>query len=128
MHAPSDGGSIAKFIEDVFDLPKLAWLPDELAGTRAGLAPADANRYTSDLTDALDIDKLRRDDRWFPRRDAIIPAPSVPPAMSCASLGIRPLTSPAAVPRGFETTGFYAGNPSAATSLRAVPRHSDTND
>jgi phospholipase C len=127
VHAPSDGGSIAKFIEEVFDLPKLASLPDELTGTRRGLAPSDANPYTGDLTDALDIDKLRRDDRWSAPRSAIIPNPSVPPLMSCATLGIRPLNSPASLPQGFETAGWYALNP-VPSFLRAVPRHSDTND
>jgi phospholipase C len=128
VHAPSNGGSIAKFIEDVFGLPKLAGLPDELAGTRVGLAPADANPYISDLTDSLDIEKLFRGSSWF-EPSAIIPSPSVPPAMSCSSLRIRPIESPASLPHGFETAGFYAGNPSTAAGYRrAVPPHDDSND
>jgi hypothetical protein len=129
VHDASDSGSIAKFIEDVFDLPSLASLPDEAAGVRAGLAPADVNRYTGDLTGALDFDRLRRNDPSSLWSQTIVPSPSVPPAMSCRSLGITPLTSPGSAPPGFETAGWYAGHTlSAAAHLRAAPRHSDAGD
>jgi phospholipase C len=129
VHDASDAGSIAKFIEDVFDLPPLASLPEEAAGVRDGLAPADVNPYTGDLIGALDLERLWRNDPSRPWSETLVPSPSVPPAMSCASLGIVPLSSPGSVPKGFETAGWYAGHTSSAAAVRrSAPRHSDAGD
>jgi phospholipase C len=103
----SDAGSVSKFIEAVFGLPTLASLPDEAQGVAAGLPPADANPATSNITDALDPNKLNGTTAPNPASLATIPAPSVPPSMSCATLGITPLASPASVPSGFHTAGSY---------------------
>lgn len=118
VHEPSDSGSIAKFIEDVFALPTLASLPDEAAGVASGLPPADINPYTGDLMNALDLDKLMRN---VPGPSAYIPSPSVPPAMNCASLGITPVTS-APLPAGFETAGWYEDHTPAGLRRRAARR------
>lgn len=128
VHDASDGGSIAKFIEDVFELPRLGSLPDEAAGVAAGLAPADLNPYTGDLMGALDFDKLMGSASLGPAVSPIIPAPSVPPKMSCASLRLTPLTSPGAIPAGFETAGWYADHTPPALRRRAARRHSDAGD
>lgn len=120
----SDVGSILKFIEEVFQLPTLASLPDELTGTTAGLAPLDANSATSDLSQALDITKLMGNPN--PASLAQIPGPAVPPAMSCSSLGLTPITPPATPPPTFETAGYYSStNPQAA---KQVPQVNDDND
>jgi phospholipase C len=125
VHEPSDPGSIAKFIEDVFELPTLSSLPDEAAGVAAGLAPADSNPYTGDLMNALDFDKLMSN---APAVSPYIPAPSVPPAMNCASLGLTPVTSPASLPAGFETAGWYEDHSPPALRRRFARRHRDTGD
>jgi len=105
VHDPSDSGSVVKFIEAVFGLPTLASLPDEAAGVGAGLAPADANAAIGDLTGALDINKLNGSAAPIPASAAMISSPSVPPAMSCTSLGLTPVASPASVPTGYLTAG-----------------------
>jgi hypothetical protein len=122
VHDVSDAGSVVKFIEDVFSLPTLASLPDEAAGVSAGLAPADANALTADLTGALDSGKLIGSTASNPPGLAEIPAPAVPPAMSCATLGITPITSPAALPTGFETAGFYENQKLTGTSAMRLPK------
>jgi phospholipase C len=127
VNDPSDGGSVSKFIEDVFALPKLASLPDEAAGVAAGLAPEDANSAISDLTGALDIDKLAGSAPLISGSVATIPGPAVPPAMNCGSLGITPIASPATPPPGFVTQGGYV-SASPADRLRRLPQPNDDAD
>jgi len=105
VHDMSDAGSVSKFIEAVFALPTLASLPNEVAGESAGLAPADANAAIGDLTGALDINKLNGSAAPIAASMAMISSPAVPPAMSCSSLGLTPVPSPASIPRGYLTTG-----------------------
>jgi len=105
VHDMSDAGSVSKFIEAVFALPTLASLPNEVAGESTGLAPADANAAIGDLTGALDINKLNGSAAPIAASTAMISAPAVPPAMSCLSLGLTPIASPASVPKGYLTTG-----------------------
>lgn len=119
VHDLADHGSVSKFIETVFGLPTFASLPNEQAGVRAGLPPADADPNTSDLTDALDQAKLAGAAPPNPPSMAEIPAPSSPPHMSCATLGITPIPAPAPLPSGFQTAGYYLhesllGDPTAA--------------
>jgi phospholipase C len=124
VHDASDAGSIAKFIEDVFELPTLGSLPDEAAGVAANLPPADLNPYTTDLLNAFDFAKLAGN---FTGPSPIIHQPSVPPTIGCASLGITPLTSPATLPAGFETAGWYADHPLPARR-HAARQHRDAGD
>jgi hypothetical protein len=128
VHDQSDAGSVSKFIEDVFALPTFASLPDEAAGVKAGLAPADANALVSDLTGALDPLKLNGLSAPNPASLAMIPAPSVPPAMSCSSLGMTPIPAPAPVPAGFETTGFFEVQAVTAGKARLAPTPNDDGD
>ncbi len=107
VHDQADHGSVSKFIETVFGLPTLASLPDEARGVGAGLAPADADPNTSDLTDALDFGKLAGNVPLLPASLATIGAPSVPPTMNCASLAITPVQAPAPLPAGYQTAGGY---------------------
>jgi len=128
VHDESDAGSVSKFIEAVFALPTLASLPNEAAGVSAGLAPADANSLVSDLTGALDSSKLAGSTAVNPAGLAIIPAPSVPPAMSCKSLGMTPVTSPAALPAGFQTSGYYEHQTLTGASTIRQPVPNDDGD
>jgi hypothetical protein len=123
----SDAGSVSKFIEDVFGLPTLASLPDEAAGVAAGVAPADANGAVSDLTGALDINKLSGSSSLNPPALAMIPGPAVPPAMNCSSLGITPIGSPATPPPGFTTQGGYISE-APADRARSLPQPNDDGD
>jgi phospholipase C len=125
VHDQSDAGSVSKFIELAFGLPSFASLPDELPGVTAGLAPSDGNAAIGDLTGALDAAKLSGSPN--PASLATIPAPSVPPAMSCSSLALRPLPSPASVPAGFLTQGAYMSS-SAAPSVARMPLPNDDGD
>jgi phospholipase C len=125
----SDAGSVSKFIETVFSLPTLASLPDEAAGVAAGLAPEDANSAISDLTGALDINKLNGSAAPISAATATIPNPSSPPTMNCASLGITPLASPATVPAGFLTAGAYSNITLTGTaSVRRIAPPKPIND
>jgi phospholipase C len=128
VHDESDAGSVSKFIEDVFDLPTLASLPDEAAGVSAGVAPADANAFVSDLTGALDTAKLTGTAPLNPAGLATIPAPSSPPAMSCATLGMTPISSPAALPAGFETSGYYEHQTLSGAATIHLPKPPDDGD
>jgi phospholipase C len=123
VHDPSDSGSVSKFIEDAFGLPTLASLPDEAAGVSAGLAPEDANGAISDLTGALDINKLNGSAAPIPASAAMISSPSVPPAMSCTSLGLTPVASPTSVPAGYLSAGAQEDITltGAAGSTRSLP-------
>ncbi len=120
VHDQSDAGSVSRFIEDVFGLPTFGSLPDETAGTNAGLFTADANNAIGDLTGALDVGKLSGSSGNSPSL-AIIPSPAVPPTMNCASLGMTPIASPASVPPGFMTQGAYVRlTPASELRLPAV--------
>jgi phospholipase C len=129
VHDNSNAGSVSKFIETVFSLPTFASLPDEAQGVSAGLAPADANAAISDLTGALDPNKLSGKTPVNPASSAMISAPSVPPAMSCATLGITPIPSPTSLPSGFMTAGAYLhASLSGATGIVRLPDHRDDGD
>ncbi len=109
VHDFADHGSVSKLIESVFGLPTFASLPDEAKGVSVGLSPADGDTQTSNLFDALDESKLRGGGTNPPRL-AEITSPSVPPNMSCSSLGITPIPSPTSLPSqygSYETAGWY---------------------
>ncbi|MGB6644828.1 MAG: alkaline phosphatase family protein [Candidatus Cybelea sp.] len=106
VHDFADHGSVSKLIEAVFDVPTFSSLPDEAKGVSEGLSPADGDRATSNLFDALDERKLHGGSTNPPSL-AEIPSPSVPPNMSCSSLGITPIPSPTSLPAGYETAGWY---------------------
>jgi len=118
VHHLADHGSVSKFIEAVFGLPKTASLPDEAAGVKANLAPADDDSATSDLFEALDESKLEGNG-LNPPKLAEISSPGVPPSMSCATLGVTPIPAPTSLPNGYATAGYYLhqsleGSPLAA--------------
>jgi phospholipase C len=120
----SDAGSVSKFIEEVFQLPSLASLPDNAAGVNAGLFTADANGAISDLTGALDPAKLNGSG-VNPPGLATISAPASPPTMSCSTLGITPVASPASIPAGFVTQGATYSTSSASALRMPAPDDSD---
>ena len=130
VHDPSNTGSVSKFIEAVFALPTLASLPDEAAGVTAGLAPADANAAIGDLTGALELGRLNGSLQPLPASYATIASPSVPPSMSCATLGLTPIGSPAAIPNGFFTAGAYVSGASGAPAgrVRSIKKPDDDGD
>jgi phospholipase C len=128
VHDASDAGSVSKFIETVFGLPNFASLPDEAKGVADGATTADANSAVSDLTDALDPNKLAGLTAPNSATKAIIQSPTVTPGMSCASLGITPIASPTSLPAGFMTLGGYTHQSlTGGTSIR-IPVKNDTDD
>jgi phospholipase C len=106
VHDFADHGSVSKLIEAVFGVPTFSSLPNEAKGVAEGLSPADGDHATSDLFDALDESKLQGHG-INPPSLAEISSPSVPPNMSCSSLGITPIPSPTSLPAGYETAGWY---------------------
>lgn len=106
VHDFADHGSVSKMIEAIFGVPKFSSLPDEAKGVSMGLSPADGNTATSNLFDALDEHKLRGG-ALNPSTLAEIHSPSSPPHMSCSTLGITPIQSPASLPPMYETAGYY---------------------
>ena len=128
VHDSADHGSVSKFIEAIFDLPTFGSLPDEAKGVKVGLSPADGDSATSNLFDALDERKLRGGG-LNPPSLAEISSPSIPPKMSCSTLGITPIPSPTSLPAGYETAGFYL-HQQLAGSRHAVmlPKHRDDGD
>lgn len=129
VHDFADHGSVSKFIEGVFGLPTFASLPDERLGTKDGLAPADADSSTSDLTDALDPNKLYGWTPPNPRSMAIIPMPGVPAKMNCNTLGITPIPAPAPLPKGYETAGWYLAQQLEGNSVyKQLPPPKDDGD
>lgn len=95
MNDYSDTASIAKFIENVFNLPRLGSLPIE--SKVAPYGPGDVNPEISDLADAFDYYRLNGIKPPIPAARALIPAGEVgafPPRMNCKSLGITPLAIP----------------------------------
>jgi phospholipase C len=95
VHDYSDTASIAKFIELLFSLPAMANLPDEKTVKPYG--PRDDNPALSDLADAFDLNRIYQSVGPLPASMAEVPDSQVgkfPPAMSCSSLGIKPLSIP----------------------------------
>ncbi|MGP6159514.1 MAG: phospholipase C [Vulcanimicrobiaceae bacterium] len=99
VHDYNDGASIPKFIETVFGLPALGSLPDEKPYEPEG--PRDINSRIGDLTGALDIGKLSGGTPLNPASLATIPGPTVPPAMTCATLGLTPSPTLPGPPAGY---------------------------
>jgi hypothetical protein len=129
VHDNANAGSVSKFIETVFSLPTFASLPDEAQGVSVGLAPADANAAISDLTDALDPGKLSGTTPVNSASSATITAPSVPPSMNCATLGITPIPSPTSLPAGFMTSGAYLhASLSGEAGIARLPDRRDDGD
>ncbi|HTA53646.1 MAG TPA: alkaline phosphatase family protein [Candidatus Acidoferrales bacterium] len=128
VHDAADHGSVSKFIEAIFGLPTFGSLPDEAKGVKVGLSPADGDSATSNLFDALDERKLRGGG-LNPPSLAEISSPSIPPKMSCSTLGITPIPSPTSLPAGYETAGFYL-HQQLTGSRHAVmlPKHRDDGD
>jgi len=48
--------------------------------------------------------------------------------MSCSSLGLTPVTSPAAVPAGFQTSGAYLSKEGTAVHMQLQPAPNDDAD
>jgi phospholipase C len=128
VHDLADHGSVSKFIEEVFGLPTFASLPNEAKGVAAGLAPADADSATSDLTDALDADKLQHRAAENPPSMAIIPNPGIPPHMSCATLGITPIPAPAPLPANYQTAGSYLHQQLNGNAVAPLAKRNDDDD
>jgi phospholipase C len=128
VHDLADHGSVSKLIEEIFGEPTFSSLPDEAKGVSVGLSPADGDRATSDLFDALDARKLRGGSPNPPSL-ALVSSPNVPPKMSCSTLGITPIPSPTSLPTGYETAGYYL-HQQLAGSRHAVrlPSRRDDND
>lgn len=125
VHDIADHGSVSKLIENVFKLPKLGSLPNEAQGVSLGLGPADGDKSTSDLLDALDVNKLEGSG-VNPPSLAEISSPSSPPSMSCSTLGIIPIPSPTSLPPGYETAGWYlAQQLQGAHGVRVLQRRDD---
>lgn len=127
VHSWADHGSVTKLIEAVFGVPSMASLPDEAAGVKAGLAPADGNKGVSNLFDALDERKLRGGSPNPPSL-AEIQNPAVPPTMSCSTLGLTPVTSPASLPNGYETAGYYLRQTLNGSRKAVAPSRRDDGD
>lgn len=100
-HDLADHTSFAKMLSKIFDTKPLASLPDEAPYLPEG--PRDTNAALSDLLSALDPERLSGTKQPIPKSAAIIDNIGVPPAMSCATLGIRPDAIPGAdkPPAGF---------------------------
>lgn len=128
VHDFADHGSVSKMIEAIFGLPTFGSLPDEAKGVSVGLSPADGDRATSNLFDALDERKLRGGG-MNPPSLAEISSPNSPPSMSCSTLGITPIPAPTSLPPGYETAGYYL-HQQLVGSHKAVrlPARRDDND
>ncbi|HYL27550.1 MAG TPA: alkaline phosphatase family protein, partial [Candidatus Nitrosotalea sp.] len=128
VHDFADHGSVSKLIEAIFGMPTFGSLPDEAKGVTMGLAPADMDRATSNLFDALDERKLHGG-APNPPSLAEIAAPNSPPSMNCSTLGITPISSPASLPSGYATAGWYLAQ-QLMGSRHAVrlPQRRDDND
>jgi phospholipase C len=105
VHDAGDTASIVKFAETVFGLPALSSLPEEQPYMPEG--PRDGNAAITDLLGAFDPARLAGTAPPIPASSAEIPDATVnafPPAMSCRSLGIAPVTlpnAPSTPPPGF---------------------------
>jgi phospholipase C len=100
-HDLADQTSFSKMVSKVFDTRPLGSLPDE--APYLPLGPRDTNPALSDLLSALDPERLSGTKLPIPASAAIVDDISVPPHMSCASLGIKPDVIPGAdkPPAGF---------------------------
>jgi phospholipase C len=128
VHDLADHGSVSKFIEAIFGVPEFAQLPDEADGVKQGLSPADGDRATSDLFDALDSYKLQGNG-LNPPSLAEITSPGVPPSMSCSTLGITPIPAPTSLPAGYATAGYYLHQQLEGTQKPVMlPRRNDDGD
>ncbi len=128
VHDFADHGSVSKLIEAIFGLPTFSSLPDEAKGVSVGLSPADGDRATSDLFDALDARKLQGGSPNPPSL-AVVSSPSVPPKMSCSTLGLTPIPSPTSLPNAYETAGYYLHQQLAGSRRAArLPTRRDDND
>jgi phospholipase C len=129
VHDFADHGSVSKLIENIFGLPEFAQLPDEAKGVKEGLSPADGDRETSDLFDALDENKLRGGGSLNPPSLAEIHSPSVPPNMSCSTLGITPIPAPTSLPAQYATAGYYLHQELKGSNHAVIlPRRRDDGD
>jgi phospholipase C len=93
--APGDAASVLKLAEALYGLPALASLPDEKPYLPEG--PRDANPEITNLLGAFDPARLDGSVPPIPAADAEIPDAIVntfPAKMSCATLGITPVTLP----------------------------------
>jgi phospholipase C len=131
VHDFADHGSVSKLIEAIFGLPAFASLPDEAKGVAVGLSPADGDRSTSNLFDALDESKLHGGALNSPKL-AEISSPSIPPKMSCSTLGITPIPSPTSLPNqygSYETAGYYLHQQlEGSRKYKALPPRKDDGD
>jgi phospholipase C len=106
VHDAGDTASIVKFAEAVFGLPAMSTLPDEQPYLPEG--PRDGNPAITDLLGAFDPARLDGSSPPIPASAAEIPDAAVnafPPPMSCASLGITPVSlpnAPSTPPPGFK--------------------------
>ncbi|MBV8489470.1 MAG: hypothetical protein JO199_02995, partial [Candidatus Eremiobacteraeota bacterium] len=99
MNDYSDTASIAKFVENVFNLPRLGSLPIESKVLPYG--PGDVNPEISDLADAFDYYRLNGLRPPIPASQALVPPSQIgafPPRMNCKSLGITPIVIPTQPP------------------------------
>ena len=97
VHDQGDTASVVKFIDLLFGLPALASLPDESPYMPKG--PRDANPALTDLSGGFDVDRLSGAAAPIPATEAEISDTTVnsfPPAMSCSTLGIKPVDVPGA--------------------------------
>jgi phospholipase C len=100
-----DHASFAKFLDVLFDLPRLASLPDEKPYMPEG--PRDTNPRLTDLLGGFDPARLRGTEPPIPASEAVIPDATVnrfPPTMSCGDTGVQPVSVPGASmspPAGF---------------------------
>ena len=101
VHDLADHTSFAKMLARIFDLPPLATLPDEAPYLPEG--PRDTNPQLSDLLGAFDPERLAGTKMPVPAAAAIVDDISVPPKMSCSTLGITPDVIPGEdhAPAGF---------------------------
>jgi phospholipase C len=128
VHDFADHGSVSKLIEAIFGLSQFGSLPDEAKGVSVGLSPADGDRATSNLFDALDERKLHGGSPNPPSL-AEISSPNSPPSMSCSTLGITPIPSPTSLPIGYQTAGYYlAQQLMGSHKPKSLPLHRDDGD
>lgn len=112
MNDYSDTASIAKFIENVFNLPRLGSLPIE--SKVAPYGPGDVNPEISDLADAFDYYRLNGLKPPIPAAMALVPPAEVtafPTHMNCRTLGITPIAIPTQPP-------YYNPFPTSSRSER----------
>jgi hypothetical protein len=92
---PGDQTSVLKFAETLFGLPSLASLPDEQPYMPAG--PRDSNPAVTDLLAGFDPARLSGERPPIGAAAAEIPdavVNTMPAAMNCATLGIKPVALP----------------------------------